>query len=355
MKHLIQALFFLLLTTVATSCGSDYTSPKHEECNSVYFWKTVFQPDSAEIVFLQTHKVGRIYLRMFDVTVEDYPTSDDNLTVPNATVRFPYPLLYRDETNGLDLEFVPVVYITLDAMKTMKGKEDILAENLVTRVKNMCSYHRLPKVSSLQLDCDWTPSTEESFFTLCDSVKSVLKSLDLPWQLSSTIRLHQLDRPVPPVDCGVLMVYNTGNFDDPNADNSILDPNDVEPYLEHLSSYKLHLDVAYPAYSWQLLFRYRKFVGLLNGLNLSDTTQFQQHSYNKYDVISDFPYGDRMIFKGDLIRSEDSEIDKILRVKANIEKRLKGRPHSNIIYHLDSKNLSKYTSNEIDEIFTTSN
>ncbi len=29
-----------------------------------------------------------------------------------------------------------------------------------------------------------------------------------------------------------------------------------------------------------------------------------------------------------------------------------GKPHSNIIYHLDSINLSKYTADEIDKLYS---
>ena len=38
--------------------------------NSIYHWKTVFSPDSAEMAFIEKHSIGRIYLRMFDVALE---------------------------------------------------------------------------------------------------------------------------------------------------------------------------------------------------------------------------------------------------------------------------------------------
>lgn len=232
----------------------------------------------------------------------------------------------------------------------MKGHEGVLASNIVKRIRNMCEYSELPNVRELQLDCDWTVSTESSFFSLCDSVRHNITDLNLPWRLSSTIRLHQLSRKAPPVDGGVLMVYNTGNFNDPDTDNSIIDPSDVKPYLKHLAGYPLHLDVAYPTYSWQLLFHRRQFVGLINGINLSDTAKFDRTGQNQYTAKRDIPYNNRIIRTGDIIRQELSSFSNIEEVKKLIEERLAGRPHSNILYHLDSNNLSKYSDDEIAQI-----
>ncbi|MDE6269605.1 MAG: hypothetical protein K2M12_01955, partial [Muribaculaceae bacterium] len=291
-------------------------------------------------------------LRMFDVSKDNYATQPDEKTYPNATVRIDWDqfCFIRDSLAGI--EFVPVVYITLDALKAMKDHEDVLAENITTRVRNMCEYNELPNVEEIQLDCDWTATTEESFFRLCESVKKSIAGLGLPWRLSSTIRLHQLARRVPPVDNGVLMVYNTGSFDNPDTRNSIIDFMDVEPYLKRLGDYSLHLDVAYPTYSWQLLFRNRKFVGLLNGMEVTDSAAFIRRDKNLYVAKRDVPYNGMFISKGDMIRVEEASFADVAKVKDRIERYLSGVPHSNIIYHLDSKNLSKYTTDEIENIYT---
>lgn len=352
MRYTIPAMAILL--AVAASCAGSGTPPQrvHEELDAVYYWKTVFHLDSADRSFIERHDVRRVYLRMFDVSENAHASAIYEKTVPNASVRIDdsdYWML-KDSLPGK--EFVPVVYITLDALQAMKGHENVLATNIVTRVRNMCRYNALPNVRELQLDCDWTASTETSFFNLCDSVKRSIAKLKLPWRLSSTIRLHQLSRKAPPVDNGVLMVYNTGSFSNPDAANSIIDVKDVEPYLKHLSAYPLHLDVAYPTYSWQLLFRKRRFVGLMNGLKLKDTARFSRRGENVYVARCEIPYNNRIILPGDMVREETSAYKDIAKVKSLIEKRLSGRRHSNILYHLDSENLSKYTSDEIDDILS---
>lgn len=352
MKYLIP--FMAILSIIAASCSGTQPQQVHRELNSVYYWKTVFHLDSADIAFIKKHDIGRIYLRMFDVSEDTYAHAIAEKTVPNASVRIDYLDNWIIEDSLSDKEFVPVVYVTLNALKAMKGHEGVLARNIVTRVRNMCEYNSIPNVNELQLDCDWTKSTEKSYFALCDSVKLGIADLQLPWRLSSTIRLHQLSGNVPPVDNGVLMVYNTGSFNDPDAANSIIAEKDVEPYLRHLSSYQLHLDVAYPAYSWQLLFRKRQFLGLLNGLNLTDTTQFTARGGNVYIARRDIPCNNRLILKGDMVRQETSEFEDISNVKRMIDTKLSNRDHSNILYHLEAKNLSKYSDNEINDIFSVS-
>lgn len=356
----IQTLLLFILPSLILSCGHDKTSEaytdapdslSHAETNAVYYWKTVFSADSAERAFISRHKVGRIYLRMFDVIENSNAPAGEDRSVPNATVRFPdtdFPLT----ADSTPVEIVPVVYITVDALESMRENPGEAADKIVTRVRNMAEYNSLPNVSELQLDCDWTTSTETLFFALCDSVRSRIKALELPWELSSTIRLHQLARPAPPVDRGVLMVYNTGNYNDPDAANSIIDASDVTPYLRHLPSYLLHLDVAYPTYSWQLLFRNREFAGLLNDVAVADTALFTPRGPGRYIARREIPYRGRMIRPADMIRVEKSDPAEVIKVKHLFDRHLADRPHSNIIYHLDTRNLSAYSDNEIDAIYS---
>ena len=148
------------------------------------------------------------------------------------------------------------------------------------------------------------------------------------------------------------MVYNTGNFRDPDAKNSIISIDDVEKYLSRLDDYPLHLDVAYPTYSWQLLFRKRQFMGLLNGVNVADTARFATFGTNGHIALCDIIHKNIVIRKGDIVRTEKSVYDEVLAVKTAIERRLTKRPHSNILYHLDQQNLSKYTDDEIAKIYS---
>lgn len=354
MKHFCISLI-LLYSLLCTACAPRAVEPETPFIpqNAVYYWKTTFNLSGGEMKFLRKHDIKKIYLRMFDVTENPVPINVYEGTVPNASVT-----IAQDYIRGKlllyypDIEIIPVVYITLDALKAMRNIEYILADNLVERVRRMCSFHEFPNVKELQIDCDWTLSTEESFFRLCESINNAIYERNLGWALSSTIRLHQLRRPVPPVTRGVLMIYNTGSFNNPDAENSIISKDDVEPYMAFLPRYSLPLDMAYPTYSWQLLFRERRFIGLLRDVCVSDTSAFSAGRGNthiaKHDIIS----GNIIIRKGDMVRTEASGISNITEVKQLIDNALGTRAHNNILYHLDSNNLSKYSDDEIKYLYS---
>lgn len=326
----------IAVTTVAKRFG-------HKECNAIYYWKTVLKTDSvATEKFVKDHEIGRAYVRFFDIVPDRSPLASDEL-IPNATLTV---------SNKLPVnEVIPVVYITDEAIIEM-GNSGRWAQKIVERVRNMYSYYGFGQLKEIQLDCDWTQSTGPTFFSLCKAVKTELQKYNQDGVVSSTIRLHQLKSEAPPVNYGVLMLYNTGSFRNPDTKNSILSVDDVKPYLPDLPSYPLHLDFAYPTYSWNLMFRDGEFFGILR-TDLSELKKvLRKVSANKYTVTKDYITGDIALRKGDVIRREESPIETVVEVKTLIEEKLDDRKgHSNIIYHFDSQNLSKYNDDEITDIF----
>jgi hypothetical protein len=125
----------------------------------------------------------------------------------------------------------------------------------------------------------------------------------------------------------VLMLYNTESLSNPKVKNSILSSEAVKEYMRHAKSDK-HLDFAYPTYEWALWFQNGKFKGIVNSKD-----SFQE--------------------KGEL-RYEKSEFSEIMATKRVLRLELKdiNYPSSTIIYHLDSANLSKYSNDEIEKIYS---
>ena len=96
----------------------------------------------------------------------------------------------------------------------------------------------------------------------------------------------------------------------------------------------------------------RYIIGLLEGVDTNDRERFAPAGANSFRALSDVPFRNIIIRRGDIIRCESSRFSEIAPIKALIEKRLARRPHSNILYHLDSKNLSTFTPNEIDSLLS---
>lgn len=79
------------------------TTGLHQQTYAVYYWKTAFKLSEQEKDFLQKEKIGRICLRMFNVTVNEYEA------VTNASVSF-------GTTVPSYIEIAPTVFITVDTL-----------------------------------------------------------------------------------------------------------------------------------------------------------------------------------------------------------------------------------------------
>lgn len=307
MKRIV--LFVLAALALASCSGGD------EPVRAIYHWKTTFNPTQYELQWLRDHRVQRLYLRLFDVDVCGYSREDGN-AVPIATTRFLQPL-------PDDMEVIPVVYITNEAMAQMNIH--LVASLLAERVEKMADCNGF-ELKELQVDCDWTERTRSDYYYFCRSLRECLHEKGV--RLSSTVRLHQVDTTLAdlPVDGRVLMVYNTGDLRSPQTANSILDDADVKPYLRRIDASMLDsMDFAWPVFGWGVAFNADgRFQRLVPSSALDADTSAS-------------------------LREEWGRVDDIQRVQRRLPAR--GR-HTTILYHLDSLNLSKYTYDEIETIYS---
>ncbi|MDE6019365.1 MAG: hypothetical protein K2G85_11215 [Muribaculaceae bacterium] len=350
MKYLYKLSAILISLYIFCSCNDN--SPKAEQAgNGIYYWRTVFSLNEYEKEFLKKHNVKKLYIKFFDVDNEWRSQNGDRI-IPEATIQF------KDSVpSGVNI--VPTIYITTSAMEAMQLKEDVYAEKILKRINAMCRRNGI-QFKELQLDCDWTKHTQKYFYKLCDEIKQLLDSTQ---SLSSTIRLHQLTQSPPPVDKGVLMVYNTGNLMEMTTDNSIFSRKDIAPYLRdnRLSDYPLPLDVAYPAYGWSLVFQPGKdkyyFFRIMRRTDFSSYPQLTKVNKNTYEATADINFSpdnkyEDNVYEKYRIRVERPTAKEILEVKKLIEQQLGDKPHSNILYHLDESQLSNYSDNEINKIYS---
>ena len=281
---------FFLLTLLITGCSKQKTQDENlERCNSVYFWRTDLRLDSVEKAFLSQYHINKVYCRYFDVVMNDGATEPS----PNATISF-------SDTLPAAIEIIPTVYITEDCMhKPYKN----LAKKIVERIKQMNETNDIKDVREIQIDCDYTSRSRQTYY-------SFLKEVVREWnsKVSTTIRLHQLSMPAPPVDYGVLMVYNTGDPRKWEERNPILDYRDVYPYLSRLDKYQLPLATAYPVYQW---------IRNIQNVRVEHTV----------------------------------DAGEILKVKHALEKERPGLSRSVITYHLETDNINRYKPETYEEIY----
>jgi hypothetical protein len=336
-----------MILTILVSCqnkkpNSSKTEIKNEtavtrkSCNSIYYWKTTFKLSDEERKFLAEYQVNRLYLRYFDV-YHDFDIQDRTIPVPVATLRF------LDSIPAY-LEVVPTIFIDNELYKNcdMTGIDSLL----VNRIFKMSETNDVPNIHEIQIDCDWTKTTESDYFNF---LRRIRRWLDTTITLSATIRLHQLNMPAPPVERGVLMCYNTGGIRNSQTDNSILSANDVALYSKRIKDYALPFDVAYPTFSWAVWFHNGQFQALFRGLT-RDNENLIQKKNNVYTVKNSFYQEGKLLAAGDEIRFENSDFEEILKSKKLVENQLSD--YSIILYHLDNNNLSKYSNDEIKQIYS---
>ena len=281
-----------------------------ERTRAVYYWSTVLDVDTVKQVFLKEHGVRRMYVRYFDV-VQD----DGGRPVPNATLRFKTAV-----PEGL--EVVPTVYIVNECMA---GDTAGLARKVLRRVVRMSETNGVKGVSDVQIDCDWTRRTRSRYFGFLRTLVALAGSEGI--DVSVTIRLHQLSESPPPVKRGVLMMYNTGDFTDFACQKPILDMADAAPYLRRLAGYRLPLASAYPIYSWRILFRGGKYVGIMHR-------------------DDDLP-----VLPGDTIVERTPSIEDILEAARAVAARRKDAVQEVILFDLSNRNITRYNPEDYEKIY----
>ena len=276
----------LLLCLLMTGCSE---RQELTEGNAVYFWRTDLRLDSTEWAFLQRYHINKVYCRYFDVVIDEEGAEPK----PNATIGF-------SSTLPDSIELIPTIYITEDCMhQAHQG----LAEKIVKRIRQMNETNDIKHISEIQIDCDYTLKSRKIYYEFLKEVKQAWGQT-----LSTTIRLHQLSMEAPPVDYGVLMIYNTGDPRKWEERNPILDIRDVQPYLKRLDSYPLPLAAAYPVYQW---------VRTIRNIRIEHTVG----------------------------------ADEILRVKEAVEKERSSLKNVIVTYHLDKDNINRYKPETYEEIY----
>ena len=298
-----MAAIVLMVTVFACSPSKEGALPV--EGNAVYYWRTELRLDSTERAFLDAHHVKRIYCRYFDV-VNDRSQGP----IPNATLTF-------SDTFPKDIEVVPTVFIMEDCMH---HPSDSLARQIVSRIIQMNETNDITGVREIQIDCDYTLRSREAYYRFLEQVREELKIQHSTFNtqhstfntqhstLSTTIRLHQLAMPAPPVDYGILMLYNTGDPQNFEERNPILDLRDVMPYIKYLKNYPLPMGAAYPVFTWQRT---------IHGVHIEHTASLQD----------------------------------IMTVKEKMEHERDDLRQLILTYHLSKENINRYKTDDYEKIY----
>lgn len=319
-----------------------------------YFWKTEFELSAADENQLNSLKINRLYLHLFDIDLDE-----------NSGRPVPQGFLEGDSSfqKLANLEVVGCIFLTnrvfLKRRETSDKRQvsgDFQADFLTEKLLGLVAHFekKLPggRLAELQIDCDWTASTREAYFLFLKKLGKKRPAL----ARSATIRLHQFLRPgetgIPPVDRGLLMIYNTGDLDNWTTENSILDSTDARKWLFPKQPFPLELDVALPLFRWGAVFRDGEFFKLFNGLDSSqliDRQRFEVISRNRFEVKKETFLNGLFLHEGDLIRLESAETGQLEWAARQVfrlrrERRLNGGEVGRVVFfHLDSAASGRFS------------
>ena len=341
MKQLRPGLLLLLVVFSLGACS--FVKPRIVQ-RSFYYWKSNFQLTQADLAYLKQQQIGRIYLKFFDVTWSGSP-------IPAAEVHF-------RSRPPQHLELVPTIYITNQTLEQLPAAQvPDLAAKMSQKLRRMIAWNKLGTIHEVQLDCDWNGATRWKYFQLLKDFRMAFADPQI--KLSATIRLHQIkyrtQTGIPPVDRGMLMFYNMTPVNRFATRNSILDFAEGKAYLDTLSSYPLPLDVALPVFSWGVIFQDRRFIGIANGFRLTDVSgnpDFKADERNYYRVKRNVYLHQTQLYRGDLLRIEESDYRVCMQAAQTIAAKLQDRSAMAVaLFHFDSDNLRGYGDAQIADLY----
>lgn len=243
---------------------------------SYYYWKTNIDIPAD---WIQEYAPQKMYVKALDIAYRNKV----ELVVSN--------LKHLDSVS-----FVPVVFIEykLFSHKTAEQVSDLIMRQLPPE-----------KYPAIQMDCDWTLQSKESYFQFLSILKQNYQDL------SVTIRLHQVKyfqkTGVPPAHRGVLMYYNMSDVRDPSTENYILDLDIAKKYHYNFDSYPLQLDLALPIYKHGRVFRRDKLAMLLNvnRLNTDSLAAIGDGNNRVFKVLKGHYSGGKYLYQDDIIKIDE--------------------------------------------------
>jgi len=332
---LLKRFFSILCLFLLFACSKNDTP-----VISFYYWKTIFKFSEKEKEVLEENKVNKLYLRYFDIGL--HPKS--KFPIPISPIRF--------GENPKKYQIVPVVFIQNKVMLQPKLDVKDLAQKTFDFIEQINSKNKIT-CQEIQIDCDWSLESKNNYLKFIEVFKQLSKK-----KLSATIRLHQVKyfkkTKIPNVDSGVLMYYNMGTIA-PDSLNSIYDQKVAARYLKSLKKYPLHLDFAFPIYSWAVHIRNNKVIGLRSKINssaLEKDSNFEKISPIFFRVKQSNYKNGVFYEENDLLKIEEIKTKDLKEMAKDLEENLMEKPNEIIFYDLDEFNLNNYEKNTFKQVIS---
>jgi hypothetical protein len=334
----------------------------------IYHWRNTSYIDNELQVMMKQHSIKRLYIKLMDINwYEERGPSPDRIN--HLEELGPNIFIYDSTT----FDVVPVIFITNKTFVHIDSADiPLLAKRILRKcfsnydeIDSTYEHQRFDWFSKnhklhtreIQFDCDWTEKTAKKYFYFLETVRKFLPGANI--KISATIRLHQFKYPaktgVPPVDRGMLMVYNITDVTKYTSVNSIFEYDKAKPYFTG-KEYPLPLDLALAAYSWGVVYRDKKFFTLENGMiseMLQEKEYFQLKEKNMYAVRKDTLLKNLFLRPGDEIKIEGIDEKKLMQAAQLARRALNDDSLTVTFFELSSPTLKNYRHETIEQIYNS--
>lgn len=305
-----------------------------------YHWQTKLDLTKDEQTLLDSLQVKKLYVKFFDIDWNESQQVAQNMAS-----------LQWNSSDFQEFEIVPTVFITPHTLEKLNDAQLAgLATQISNKIKTLLQAHAIREI---QLDCDWTASTKEKYFSLLRQMRLYFADAIL----SSTIRLHQIkfraQTGVPPVDRGMLMFYNMGEITDWETENSILDVQIAKSYLTDLQDYPLPLDVALPIYRWAAIYRNARLFKLIHQLSadeVADSSKYVPLAPKRYTVKTSTILRGHFLEPDDQIKIEIIDYEQLEIATKLLRDHLPPANRAVVFYHLEEKTIQHFSATQLNTI-----
>ncbi len=349
-----------------------------------HHWKSQLNITNFETQYCQNIKANTLYLRLFDVDYKALNTFAEPISELNIN---------KNDLTDFNT-IIPTVFMTNRTLTSLNNAQiDSLSTLIINKLSQITegsifnlennnfdlknsseqlknTNQRLKntifkdKINELLIDCDWTATTKTKYFQLIKQLKTQLNNkTNKQLKITTTIRLHQIKfsekTGIPPADKGLLMAYNTGDLNDPQTINSILDINVLKTYLSNLKAYPLQLDLALPIFSWGIVKRDGQAVQLIPNFNLESLLKNSQNTEgvyfdNKNDktitILKNGYYNSYYLYADDVIKIEAIAINTLQEAATLLHEHINNQQLTVSFFSLDSINLKRYNAHDLIDV-----
>lgn len=327
---ILKRSFILLFVLAMSACTN-----KSQHPIQFYYWKSTVEMGETEKRIFTELDAQKLYIRLFDV--------DKKSGNPQ-----PQGIIHTFDAEILNAQYIPVIYITNRTFKQTSASEiENLAHQINNLVNSLTKKSKMGSFQEIQIDCDWTVSTQKSYFDFLKTLKNISGK-----KVTCTLRLHQVKYKektgVPPVNKVYLMCYATSSPLKDSKKNSILDMGLLKNYLETINDYPLDFDVALPLYSWAIATNHIGRKKLINGVT---EAQLQPKNFKKtgkyqYQVLHELFLSGLHLNKGFWVKIEAISPSLLQEAKEFLDQKI-DQSYNIIYYHLDADFLRRYSLTDL--------